>query len=198
MWDQWLLGYSSQTSKIKVRIPWHAMQGPADLALTSMASSPDTRPFQQFCTAHISQNTLCFSCPTAFLLALPSVWSALLPPFSAWKKCIYLSRLSAATTISVHSSLTFPTEKMNHWLLIVLCTPCDDRAAWTTACLSAAPECDVSVQDLVSLHEILAQDSALRGAQWVFSKWMIVQKGFKKQFQCDRKVSKILFLSKWP
>lgn len=107
----------------------HAMQGPAHLALTSMASSPHTSLSQQFCTAHISQNTLCFSCPTAFLLALPSVWSALLPPFSAWKKCIHPSRFSVATTISVHSSLTFPTEKMNHCLLIVLCTSCDYHAA---------------------------------------------------------------------
>lgn len=195
LWDLQLVGYSSQTSKIEVWLPQHDIKGPADLALTSSVSSPDTNLFQQFCTGHIPRTHCaysyhCFSTCSSFCLECPSLTFLCLE-----KKCIHLSKLSAATIISFNSSLnSLGGKNVNHCLFIVLCPCCNYHDASSHSMSVSftwlwASEIRIEFYFIKSWYGM--------GHLVVLDKCSINEWTKKKESQCDKKVFKIFLMSKW-
>lgn len=112
--ELWLVGYPSQTCKMRVRNPQHKVHDPTNLALECSASSPDTSTFRCLLPAilrflHFLEHSAC-SCLSAFYLFFPGVPFSQLP--LPGKKYTHPSKLSAAAMISVNLSLTSPSKKL--------------------------------------------------------------------------------------
>lgn len=174
IWDLWLVSYSSQTYKIQILRS--GIQGPANLVLTSLASSPDTSPFIHHLPAilhtRISWNILYCSCPSAFPLVLPP-------------SGVHFFHLS------VNSFLTSSRKKINCCLLIVLCSSCNYHAT-LNHCMSFCFTWLWNSKDRTWLYFISCWPSTWHLVvldkcsmnEWLY-KW-----GEKKGFQCVKKYSK--------
>lgn len=149
-----------------------------------------TSPSSNSAHSHFLEHTVLFM-PQCLSSCSAPIWSTLLPPFSAQKKCIHPSRFSAATIISVNSFLTSSRKKINCCLLIVLCSSCNYHAT-LNHCMSVCFTWLWNSEDRTWLYFISCWPSTWHLVvldkcsmnEWLY-KW-----GEKKGFQCVKKYSK--------